>query len=236
MTYVAEHHDSLQNVLAFFTVAGAPAGADIEAEVFPVSSNNAAEGGDRLVIKCASNASVPLSLPARVAPGKKPVTTTATHHEMKIPTLAGPPAPDAPSPYEPVPLLDATQLKACSPTSFLCASCSLPLVQSGKLREYSDLPSEYWEELVEAWMCHADQKLNERVMSAGRGLWPAAGQALVGGSYVLFDQTSVSSHNLRVAEQARVRFTVLFFTTPFLRLPSTLYSSFPKVRRKETDD
>ncbi|KAL1720518.1 HECT-like ubiquitin-conjugating enzyme-binding-domain-containing protein [Schizophyllum commune] len=203
VTYVAEHHDSLQNVLAFFTVTGAPSGADIEAEVFPVSSNNAAEGGDRLVIKCASNASVPLSLPARVAPGKKPVTTTATHYEMKIPTLAGPPAPDAPSPYEPVPLLDATQLKAGSPTSFLCASCSLPLVQSGKLREYSDLPSEYWEELVEAWMCHADQKLNERVMSAGRGLWPAAGEALVGGSYVLFDQTSVSSHNLRVAEQAR---------------------------------
>ncbi|KAL1743519.1 HECT-like ubiquitin-conjugating enzyme-binding-domain-containing protein [Schizophyllum fasciatum] len=203
VTYVAEHHDSLQNVLAFFTVTGASQGTDVEAEVFPVSSNNAAEGGDRLVIKCASNASVPLSLPARVAPGKKPVTVTATHYEMKLATLCGPPTLDAPSPYEPVPLLDATQLQAGAPTNFLCASCSLPLVQGGKLLEYSDLPSEYWEELVEAWMCHADQKLNERVMSAGRGLWPAPGQALVGGSYVLFDQSSVSGHNLRVAEHAK---------------------------------
>ncbi|TRM63640.1 HECT-like ubiquitin-conjugating enzyme-binding-domain-containing protein [Schizophyllum amplum] len=203
VTYVAEHHDSLQNVLAFFTVAGAASGADIEAEVFPVSSNSATEGGDWLVIKSASNVSVPLSLPARVAPGKKRVTATSTHYEVKLPTLAGPPGPDAPSPYEPVPLLDATQLRTGAPTNFLCASCSLPLVHAGRVREYADLPSEYWEELVEAWMCHADQKLNEHVMRAGRGLWPASGQAFVGGSYVLFDQSSVSTHNLRVAEESK---------------------------------
>lgn len=148
------------------------------------------------------------------------------------------------------PLLDAGKLTSVKPTSFICASCSLPLVQipqqqqqqqgapsahSGSPRSssttpsppplftsstssassesssssasssyltaqpftYRDLPSEHWEELVEAWMCHSDQKLHDQVVRHGKaGFWPAKGQAYVGGSYVLFEESVVVKQNL----------------------------------------
>jgi len=62
------------------------------------------------------------------------------------------------------------------------------------------LPSEHWEELVEAWMCHSDQKLHEHVVKHGkRGFWPKEGEALVGGSYILFEESVVHSNNLNAS-------------------------------------
>ncbi|KAL5499110.1 hypothetical protein ACEPAH_1628 [Sanghuangporus vaninii] len=123
-------------------------------------------------------------------------------------------------------LLDATQVSEMDPTSFICASCSSALVQSQPQPQpqsqphgffltrnhahnqhpvtdkltYLDLPSEHWEELLEAWMCHTDQKLSERVARHGRGFWPKAGQVFVGGSYFLFHESAVVSSNLSVVE------------------------------------
>lgn len=70
-----------------------------------------------------------------------------------------------------------------------------------------DLPSDHWEELVDAWMCHTDQKLNEHVMKHGKGgFWPEAGQALVGGSYILFEEDSMVKNNLCPSDATKVRF------------------------------
>ncbi|KAF8314967.1 hypothetical protein DL93DRAFT_2045196, partial [Clavulina sp. PMI_390] len=101
--------------------------------------------------------------------------------------------------------LDAAQLNALSPATFICASCSLPLIQcrsetSGMLA-FADLPSEYWAELVEAWMCHSEQKLSADVVKqskgGARGTQPTVKQALVGGSYLLVNAESVKQGNLR---------------------------------------
>ncbi|KAL5522612.1 hypothetical protein ACEPAG_8629 [Sanghuangporus baumii] len=124
-------------------------------------------------------------------------------------------------------LLDATQVSEMDPTSFICASCSSALVQSQPQPQlqprkptairnqarnqnpvtdkltYLDLPSEHWEELLEAWMCHTDQKLSERVARHGRGFWPKAGQVFVGGSYFLFHESAVVSSNLSVVDTAK---------------------------------
>ena len=57
-------------------------------------------------------------------------------------------------------------------------------------------------------MCHADQTLNEHVAKHGRGFWPEAGQALVGGSYILFEESSVVGDNLCPAELSKVSLPV----------------------------
>ncbi|KAJ6495343.1 HECT-like ubiquitin-conjugating enzyme-binding-domain-containing protein [Mycena sanguinolenta] len=201
VTYVAEHHENLQHILVFLTMKGVTPGADIVAEVVPSGGDSdSTTGSDYLVVKSGAHTSLPLVLPGRTPPGKKQVRKEGTHYEIKLTTL---PTNASAETYSP-PLLDATQLSTANPTSFICASCSLPLVQSTKVQVYKDLPSEHWEELVDAWMCHTDQKLNERVMKHGKsGFWPEAGQALVGGSYILFEEQSMVKSHLCPADSAK---------------------------------
>lgn len=203
MHYVAEHHENLNHVLVFLTVLNVVPGADIKAEVLP-SSPNSAEGG-HLVISCGLDTSPTLHLPVPTVPGIKDVKVHSGYFELKLATSSV----EAQA-FEPIPLLDASQLSTLNPTSFTCASCSLPLVQSSKIDMYRDLPSEHWEELVDAWMCHADQTLHEQVTKHGRGFWPQAGQALIGGSYILFEESSVVKTNLYLAEQPKVNTFLLF--------------------------
>ena len=114
-------------------------------------------------------------------------------------------------------LLDATQMTNMAPTSFICSSCSLALVQSQNDRSptkltFHDLPSEYWSELLDAWMCHHDQKLHDEVTKHTKGFWPKPSQALVGGSYFLFDESAIVKTNIRVVDSAMVsRFHLLFY-------------------------
>jgi hypothetical protein len=234
---VAEHHENLNHVLVFLTVPDLIPGADVKAEVVPSLINNAE--GDRFTITCGSSTSAELDLPVPTITRKIDVKVQSGHFELKLstPSAHGSIVPIS----EPLPLLDASQLSASSPTSFICASCSLPLVQSSKIRSYMDLPSEHWEELVDAWMCHTDQSLHEQVAKRGRGFWPGTGQALIGGSYILFEESSVVKNNLYPAEQPKVSafiFLSVFcnlsddqedrrwlFTDGYSSLKSTLYLS-----------
>ncbi|KAJ6595623.1 HECT-like ubiquitin-conjugating enzyme-binding-domain-containing protein [Mycena vulgaris] len=201
VTYVAEHHENLQHILVFLTVTGATPGVDLEAEVLPAGGDaDSTAGGNYLVVKSGPNTSLPLCLPGRTTPGKKEIRVQSGHYELKLPTLPS----SSPSDTTSAPLLDATQLSTVSPSSFICASCSLPLVQSSKILAYKDLPSDHWEELVDAWMCHTDQKLNDHVMKHGKGgFWPDAGQALVGGSYILFEENSMVKNHLCPADETK---------------------------------
>jgi ubiquitin-protein ligase E3 D len=215
--YVAEYQENLGNVIVFLQVNGQQAGFDIEAEVFP-------SGGERLVVKCGASTSAPLALPARVVPGKREVKVQGGHLEVKLECVSGP-VNDHVSSSGDTPgtgLLDALQLKALNPTSFICASCSLPLVKSSKLSRYDDLPSEHWAELLEAWMCHSDQRLSDRIASYTTGLWPSPGQALVGGSYILFESSSLVS-NFRCSEASKVRFHLIPVCSWFGLWPAVLF-------------
>ncbi|KAI0262536.1 HECT-like ubiquitin-conjugating enzyme-binding-domain-containing protein [Gloeopeniophorella convolvens] len=198
VSYVAEHHENLYHVLAFLTVSGLPPGVNLEASVVG-GSDDTAEGSDSvLVLRGGSIESPGLALPVRTSPGIQEVRVQGLYFEVKVA------APEAPAPRpEPLPLLDAHQLRSHAPTSFICSSCSLPLVHGVRVARYDDLPSEHWAELVDAWMCHADQALNAQVARHGRGFWPQSGQALVGGSYILFDRSAVVSANLRLAEKPK---------------------------------
>jgi hypothetical protein len=204
VTYIIEHHENLQHILVFLTIRGATPGVDIKAKVLPAGGDtvDASSGGDYLVVKSGAHTSLALVLPGRTAPSRQHVRVQGVHYEIKLAT-----ATTAPADTHPMPLLDAMQLATAVPTSFICMLCLLPVVQSAaRVRKYRDLLSEHWEELVDAWMCHADQKLNAHVMKHGRGgFWPEEGQALVGGSYILFEEEAMVKHHLCPADETKVR-------------------------------
>ena len=183
LNYVAEHHESLQHVMIFFTVTGATPGVNLEVDI-----HSSADNAERFLVLSSAKATLPSPLPARVSPGKPTVKVQSGHFELKLPTVGT----NEPPPSSAVEMYDATALSKSMPTAFICSSCSLPLVQSTKVKEYKDLPSEHWEELVDAWMCHSDQRLHKEVMeNAKRGFWPKEGEALVGGSYIVFEGSGV---------------------------------------------
>lgn len=192
VTYVAEYHENLHHVLVFLTVSGMLPGINLEAEVVAPEPGTD-DGRSRLLLRCGASMSPRLRLPTTVRPGLAEVNVVGGRHfQVKLAVLA--PPTDLASPE---PELDAAQFQLTQPTSFICASCSLPLVQAAKLRRYRDLPSEHWAELVDAWMCHADQKLHEHVQKGSRdGFWPDDGEALVGGSYLLLRESAVVKFNV----------------------------------------
>jgi ubiquitin-protein ligase E3 D len=214
VTYVAEHHENLQRVLVFANVSNVIPGKNVTAQVLPASTTTAHADEpverERLVFRCGDRTCAPLSLPVRVRPSGQDlqVQVQNSHFEVKLATY-GPSTAASPmhSELDRPPLLDARQLEDARPTSFLCASCSLPLVAPAKAPAscvYKDLPSEHWAELVDAWMCHSTQKLNEHVVRHGKGVWPRQGEALVGGSYILFDESCIVKTNLSAAEEPKV--------------------------------
>lgn len=170
---------------------------------------SASSEGEYLVVKSGMQASTPLSLPGRTILGRKAVKIQRGHYEIKLPISTGFSPLNSASLYEPVPLMDASQLSSSLPTSITCASCSLPLVHSLSISQYRDLPSEHWEELVDAWMCHSDQTMHDQVAKHSGGFWPDAGQALVGGSYILFEQSSVLRNNVRISDYFKVGICLL---------------------------
>jgi ubiquitin-protein ligase E3 D len=202
VSYVAEHHESLRHVLIFLNVSGITPGINLEASVVNDSNDTPNKPESSFFVQNGTVESPALALPARTRSGPQEVRVQGLHYEIKVATVD----PIFPKP-EPLPLLDAEQLRARVPTSFICASCSLPLVHGAQISRYDDLPSEHWAELVDAWMCHADQRLNAQVARHATGFWPQNGQALVGGSYILFDKSAVMSANLRPVERAMVGFS-----------------------------
>lgn len=193
VSYVAEYHENLQHVLAFLTVSRQRAGFNIEANVVPGAYYS--EPG-HLILRCDTIISHPLSLPTHVETGPATVSVVGgQHYQIKLaakPPADSPPTPDLPTPE----LLDASHLQAILPTTLICSSCSLPLVRGAQIKKYRDLPSEHWAELVDAWMCHSDQTLHEHVQKGSRdGFWPAEGEALVGGSYILLREDVIVKVN-----------------------------------------
>ncbi|PSR99308.1 hypothetical protein PHLCEN_2v4167 [Hermanssonia centrifuga] len=198
VSYVAEFHENLYHVLVFVSVTGLQPGHDLEAEV--LSPDDSSNGRERLLLKCGGSTSIPLSLPTKVHTGKVDVSVIGgRHYQIKLPAAVTPQyGGKSISPVDPAitELLDATYFQTIQPTSFVCSSCSLPLVQASKLNEYRDLPSEHWAELVDAWMCHSDQALHEHVQKGSKdGFWPNEGELLVGGSYVLLREDTMVKAN-----------------------------------------
>ncbi|KZO94252.1 hypothetical protein CALVIDRAFT_539298 [Calocera viscosa TUFC12733] len=188
--YVAEHLARLQKVNVTFSADGlSPKASTLLAEVLPQSPNEVhISSGDQTAI---------VKLPVNVQPSKQHLRYQEKSCSFSLPTIQ--PSPSS-TPLEatgaPDRLMDAATLSSLSPSAFICASCSLHLVRGSAISRYNDLPSEYWTELVDAWMCHADQPLPDALKSEN-GLTPTSDQALVGGSYILFHKEALVEQNIR---------------------------------------
>ncbi|CAE7062126.1 unnamed protein product [Rhizoctonia solani] len=194
ITYVAEYRESLGMVAVQLRVDGLARTSRLEAEVASCLDQS------NLILRCGSTALPPLPLPSQVPVGKvdlfaasmgKPLGA-AEYLDLKLPAVVD--ADGRELEHDLPPLLDAEQLRSSQPSSFACSSCSLPITQglaSGNIR-YNDLPSEYWAELLDAWMCHPDQQVTAELAKRAEGIWPLPGQVLVGGGFLLFDSTMVN--------------------------------------------
>jgi hypothetical protein len=208
ITYVAEYQENLHNVYVMLRLGGSDLPMDIEIEIIPTTGAPIGMG-DRLLVKVGASCSPPLSLPVPVQLGKQSVRAVDESFEFRIlvpsNTLTNVSSSSLSTPTPS--LMDGSQLEQLKPQTFTCASCSLPVVQSSRIEEFKDLPSEYWSELVDAWVCHQDQKLSERLVSHGsKGFWPEEKQCLIGGSYLLFDDGVVVKSNLLISdEEIKVR-------------------------------
>ena len=158
--------------------------------------------GDCLFLRLAGTPSPPLALPVPVVPGSKTVLSRSGHWEVKTSCYQNGVLPKE---NEDVALLPASELASFSPSSYVCSSCSLPLVPVPPTR-YRDLPSEHWEELIDAWMCHPEGQTLAKTGMHGSdgngkgnsfGFWPTRDEALVGGSYVLFDAQAVAGGTIK---------------------------------------
>ena len=226
VSYVAEYHENLQHVFVFLEVSGLRAGFNLEAEVVPHGD----AGPGHLFLKCDTITSPPLTLPTQVTPGPATVSVVGgRHYQIKLSTpnlkktdqLSPLDAAFAPD------LLDASHFQTINPTTLICSSCSLPLVRASQVHRYRDLPSEHWAELVDAWMCHADQKLHEHVQRGSKeGFWPSADEALVGGSYILIREDSVVKVNfsdVETQDKSSVSFTMSLTPHGQIRRPALGY-------------
>ncbi|KAF8549610.1 hypothetical protein OG21DRAFT_1469812 [Imleria badia] len=238
IAYVAEHHETLKHVLLFIARASPSSsvlGGVPLAEVLP--STSSATHGDCLFLRLGGTPSPPLALPVPVVPGSKSVLSRSGHWEVKAICYqnGGPPKES-----EDVALLPASELASLSPSSYTCSSCSLPLVPAPPT-QYRDLPSEHWEELIDAWMCHPEgQTLAKTGMHGNNGngkgssfgFWPTPDEALVGGSYVLFDAQAVAGGNIKcVGVEVSTRSILLFSCRLSLRICAQLSRTLKKTIR-----
>lgn len=183
-------------------------GVDLEAKL--LHFGNVTDASDMLVLRSGANVSSPLPLPVPVSQTPVEVHVQGAHFEIKLEAASHMDKEASESTSgQTSRLLDAQQVIDMAPTSFICSSCSSALIHTRSLSPdqklmYNDLPSEYWTELLEAWMCHKDQQLNDRIAKYSQDLWPRPGQVLVGGGYFLFDSSAIVHSNLKPVESSNV--------------------------------
>lgn len=148
---------------------------------------------------------VVLRMPCEVFPNQSGTITTTTS-TLRLRAL-----PQRPS-YPPTPhaYLSHPHLTTTHPATLNCNTCLSPLIISPPPSEakYIAMPSEHWEELVDAWMCHADQRLSESVQVGREGLEEGRrigeGDVRVGEGWVAWDAQRVVPGAIQMVEQMKM--------------------------------
>lgn len=73
---------------------------------------------------------------------------------------------------------------------FVCAQCGTSIIDSGDSK-FTDMPSEYWHELMEFWHCHKPhQKHHEKHEKNYGNIVPKTGHVYIGASYLFVNKDS----------------------------------------------
>jgi hypothetical protein len=65
---------------------------------------------------------------------------------------------------------NASALQTLQPLFFICNTCTCQIADTRRIEKYTSLPSQHWEELIDAWLCHADQELSQGMIDAQKKL------------------------------------------------------------------
>jgi hypothetical protein len=66
--------------------------------------------------------------------------------------------------------LSSSILQKQLPSAFLCNVCLSVVAETDTITRYLPLPSQHWEELIDAWMCHSDQEINQGMIDTQKKL------------------------------------------------------------------
>lgn len=148
-----------------------------------------------------------LRLPTPVILGQAgSASLSGDHYSLKLRAGAASIPRSSSDVFVPMPL-SAASLQAQRPPTFRCSSCSQRVINSSATTRYRALPSEHWEELVDAWMCHGDQELNVSVARGREGMDESKKlpdqEAWVGDVYLLWPGTKAIAENVRVGQHEK---------------------------------
>lgn len=181
LCHVAESHDHLGSISLTLWLRGSSASVLRLAAVDDTNGRTltASLVDDDEVWSLAMPVSVSRSflLDVTLLPGQE-------RYELRVPSTSAslPAAPQSQS-FIHQPPLSGRELNNFQPVTFACSSCSAIVLKPSATATYADLPSEYWTEMLEAWMCHPEGNFLHQLKESR--LRPTDGQILVGNDYLL---------------------------------------------------
>ena len=201
--FLAEHQESLSSVV--LTLTGVPSNADdltIEIET-PLEAVLASPSEPEVRSQ--------ISLPTPCLLTKHIPAHRSDNGEISM-KLAAEPITTSQSLLIARPL-DAKELRSFAHTqlSLQCGACQREIAclscdHTQDQRRIRDLPGEYWAEMSEVWLCHADPSFTEKLEERTKqGFWPNEGEVLVGGNYLLLAPADVKDSSLTIDGVSKVR-------------------------------
>lgn len=119
-------------------------------------------GKDRRKVLC-----YPLS--SRGTPGQGAMTPKEDHRSAKVSVSTAARDEERPDAFAEAPL-SASMLESSRTKSLVCTSCLETVVDLQSVSRFIALPSQHWEELIDAWMCHGDQEINVGLIQAHKDM------------------------------------------------------------------
>lgn len=102
--------------------------------------------------------------------------------------------------------LSASSLQKIGPARLHCTSCLEPIVDLHTISRYVALPSQHWEELIDAWMCHGDQEINVGLIQAHKDMDDSkavqVGEVRVSDSHLTLNGADVIEGMVKMLESA----------------------------------
>lgn len=205
VTYVVEHQENLKSLQILVHGIGISSNLELNIETLPSSSGST--NAAIITSKREPPLSIDVALPVLVYSDQiMPLVPQSLYQEAKLSAL---PTPAASNALIITHALSAPDLRSLKATALCCTICerhlsSLPF--SRDLRQaYKDLPSDHWAEMIDIWMCHDDPAFTARLAGmTEEGFWPTDGGVLVGGSYLLVEETRGKWETLRKGTQKEV--------------------------------
>ncbi|GAA5981760.1 hypothetical protein JCM10908_004598 [Rhodotorula pacifica] len=138
-----------------------------------------------LVAPEASQFASRIPLPCRVPQQEAQAIYDGTSYDLRLSIAQGSPTVQRADLEIRTPLT-TDELRLSMPPTYHCAVCDMEVVDASPITRYNALPSEYWAELLDAWMCHQDHALSDDLIAKGKGIKPRSDEGLVANTYLLF--------------------------------------------------